>query len=110
MSRVFKTRYFSRWMHKTALTDPALCAAVEEMRCGLVDADLGGGVVKKRVALPGRGKSGGSGACHQNSRAALIPGSGSLRRCKARPIAGLLTVFCALQPIPIWGERYSRRF
>ncbi|WP_338062597.1 type II toxin-antitoxin system RelE/ParE family toxin [Vandammella animalimorsus] len=60
MSRVFKTRYFSRWMRKTALTDPALCAAVEEMRCGLVDADLGGGVVKKRVALPGRGKSGGA--------------------------------------------------
>ena len=27
---------------------------------GLVDADLGGGVVKKRVALPGRGKSGGA--------------------------------------------------
>jgi hypothetical protein len=56
--RVFKTRYFSRWMHKTELTDSALCAAVTEMVAGLVDADLGGGVVKKRVALPGRGKSG----------------------------------------------------
>ena len=28
------------------------------MRRGLVDADLGGCVFKKRVALPGRGKSG----------------------------------------------------
>lgn len=28
------------------------------MAAGLIDADLGGGVVKKRVALPGRGKSG----------------------------------------------------
>jgi hypothetical protein len=30
------------------------------MEAGLIDADLGGGVVKKRVALPGRGKSGGA--------------------------------------------------
>ena len=28
------------------------------MARGLIDADLGGGVVKKRVALPGRGKRG----------------------------------------------------
>lgn len=47
-------------MRKTALSDEALCAAVSELRRGLVDADLGGGVVKKRVALPGRGKSGGA--------------------------------------------------
>jgi len=60
MHRVFKTRHFSRWMRKTDLTDPVLCQAVDEMRRGLVDADLGGGVVKKRVALPGRGKSGGA--------------------------------------------------
>jgi hypothetical protein len=58
MRRVFKTRYFSRWMRKTELTDSALCAAVSEMVAGLVDADLGGGVFKKRVALPGHGKSG----------------------------------------------------
>ena len=58
MRRVFKTRYFSRWMRKTELTDSALCAAVSEMVEGLIDADLGGGVVKKRVALPGRGKTG----------------------------------------------------
>jgi len=58
MRRVFKTRYFSRWMRKTELTDALLCAAVAEMVLGLVDADLGGGVLKRRVALPGRGKSG----------------------------------------------------
>jgi hypothetical protein len=58
MRRVFKTRYFSRWMRKTELTDSALCAAVTEMVAGLIDADLGGGVVKKRIASPGRGKSG----------------------------------------------------
>lgn len=60
MKRVFKTRHFNRWMRKTALTDSALCAAVVEMEHGLIDADLGGGVVKKRVGLPGRGKSGGA--------------------------------------------------
>jgi hypothetical protein len=60
MKRVFKTRYFARWMRKTELTDRALCEAVAEMVQGLIEADLGGGVVKKRVALPGRGKSGGA--------------------------------------------------
>ena len=29
------------------------------MRAGLYDADLGGGLVKKRIARPGQGKSGG---------------------------------------------------
>lgn len=57
--RVFKTRHFQRWMRSTELTDEALCRAVREMAAGLLDADLGNGVVKKRVALPGRGKSGG---------------------------------------------------
>lgn len=57
-SRIFKTRYFSRWMEKTELTDVLLLNAVEEMERGLIDADLGGGVFKKRVALPNRGKSG----------------------------------------------------
>lgn len=58
MQRVFRTRHFTRRMRKTGLVDAALLAAVEEMVRGLIDADLGGGVVKKRVALPGRGKRG----------------------------------------------------
>lgn len=56
MERVFRTRNFTRWMRKSGLTDTALREAVKEMVAGLVDADLGGGVVKKRIALPGRGK------------------------------------------------------
>lgn len=60
MRRIFKTQNFQRWMRKTELTDVMLCAAVTEMENGLVDAILGGGVVKKRVATPGRGKSGGA--------------------------------------------------
>lgn len=58
MQRVFKTRVFARMMRKSDLTNAALCGAVQEMIDGLVDADLGGGVLKKRVALPGRGKRG----------------------------------------------------
>lgn len=60
MLRVFKTRHFQRWMRKTELTDAALYKAVEEMIAGLIDADLGGNVVKKRVGLAGRGKRGGA--------------------------------------------------
>ena len=56
MKRVFKTRHFGRWMRKKELTDDALCAAVMEMAQGLIDADLGCGVVKKRIGLAGRGK------------------------------------------------------
>ena len=44
-------------MRKTDLREADLCEAVAEMEQGLIDADLGGGIVKKRVALPGRGKS-----------------------------------------------------
>ena len=60
MRYVFKTRTFIRWMRKTSLSDDALCAAVVEMAQGLIDADLGGGVLKKRVALAGRGKRSGA--------------------------------------------------
>lgn len=58
MSRVFKTRHFCRWMRKTELSDDALCKAVMEMEKGLIDANLGGHILKKRVALPGKGKRG----------------------------------------------------
>ena len=40
------------------MSDEALCRAVSEIRRGLLDADLGGGIIKKRVALAGRGKRG----------------------------------------------------
>ena len=60
MTRVFKTLTFSRWMKDVELTDELLSNAVFEMQNGLIDADLGGGVVKKRIALTGRGKSGSS--------------------------------------------------
>lgn len=57
MQQVFKTRLFQRWMRKTELTDYLLCQAVHQMSIGLIDADLGGGIVKKRIAVGDRGKS-----------------------------------------------------
>lgn len=56
---VYKTRWFDRWARKQGLTTSSFCAAVREMMAGLYDADLGGGLLKKRVARPGQGKSGG---------------------------------------------------
>ncbi len=57
--RVFKTRLFGRWADKEGIADEALSQAVGELAGGLVDADLGGHVYKKRVGLHGRGKRGG---------------------------------------------------
>jgi len=56
---VYTTRWFERWAGKQGLSSQALCAAVREMTAGLYEADLGGGLLKKRIARPGQGKSGG---------------------------------------------------
>ena len=56
---IYKSRWFDRWARKQGLTTPSLCSAVREMAAGLFDADLGGGLLKKRIGRPGQGKSGG---------------------------------------------------
>lgn len=60
MKRIFKTRYFHKWTHKADIRNEELCLALEEVERGLVDAVLGGGLIKKRIALPGKGKRGGA--------------------------------------------------
>jgi hypothetical protein len=60
MRRLFKTRTFARWSRKAQVSDKVLVKAIAEMEAGLIDADLGGSVYKKRVPLPGRGKRGGA--------------------------------------------------
>ena len=57
--RVFKSRPFTRFAIKSGISDTALCKAVMDAEQGLIDADLGGGVIKQRVARKGQGKSGG---------------------------------------------------
>jgi len=56
---IYKTRWFDRWAGKQGINTQALCKAVREMTEGLYEADLGGGLLKKRIARPGQGKSGG---------------------------------------------------
>jgi len=58
-ARVLKTRTFTRWAQREGLADGDLISSVAEMKQGLIDARLGGGVFKKRVAKSGRGKRGG---------------------------------------------------
>lgn len=57
--RIFKTRLFAKWADKIHLKDAHLKHAIQEIEKGLVGADLGDHVYKKRIALPGRGKRGG---------------------------------------------------
>jgi len=56
---IYVTRWFARWANQQGLPDEALCRAVHEMSKGLYEANLGGHLLKKRIARPGGGKSGG---------------------------------------------------
>lgn len=57
--RVFKTKWFQRFARKERIADAALLDAVQRAEKGQLDADLGGGVIKQRIARAGKGKSGG---------------------------------------------------
>ena len=57
--RVFKTRWFASFARRERMSDRSLAEAVRRAQCGLIDAVLGGGVIKQRVARPGQGRSGG---------------------------------------------------
>jgi len=57
--QTFKTKAFARFADREGLEDAALCEAVRRARSGLIDADLGGGVIKQRIARKGGGRSGG---------------------------------------------------
>ncbi|MCY4549826.1 MAG: type II toxin-antitoxin system RelE/ParE family toxin [Defluviicoccus sp.] len=59
MLRTFKTKPFARFARREGIGDEALCDAVERAGRGLINADLGGGVIKQRVARRGQGRSGG---------------------------------------------------
>ena len=57
--RLFKTKPFARFAAKEGIADAVLRDAIRRAEAGLVDADLGSGVIKQRLARPGQGKSGG---------------------------------------------------
>ncbi len=57
--RIFRNAWFERFARKQRIADTALIEAVRRAERGQIDADLGGGVIKQRVARVGQGKSGG---------------------------------------------------
>ena len=57
--RVFKTKAFARFARRERISDAGLSEAIRRADRGLIDADMGGGILKQRVARPGQGRSGG---------------------------------------------------
>jgi hypothetical protein len=57
--RIFKTKWFARFARKEGIGDEKLADAVQEAEKGLNDGELGGGLIKKRVARTSEGKRGG---------------------------------------------------
>ncbi|WP_323837136.1 type II toxin-antitoxin system RelE/ParE family toxin [Photorhabdus africana] len=57
--RIFKNAWFERFARKQRISDEVLLDAIERANRGQIDADLGGGVIKQRVARKGQGRSGG---------------------------------------------------
>jgi hypothetical protein len=73
--RIFKTRLFAKFARRERIADSSLREAIERAARGLVDADLGGGVVKQWVARSGQGRSGGYRvliAVHLGARAVFL--------------------------------------
>jgi hypothetical protein len=56
---IYKNRWFAKSANREGISDATLVAAIDRANRGLVDADLGGGLIKQRVAREGGGKSGG---------------------------------------------------
>ena len=55
--KVFKNAWFGRFARKENISAEVLWDAVDRAEKGLLDADLGGGVIKQRIARPGESKS-----------------------------------------------------
>ena len=55
---IFKNKFFARWAKEVGIENDSLVKAVQEMEQGLYEANLGGHVYKKRIAVGHRGKSG----------------------------------------------------
>jgi hypothetical protein len=57
--RIFKTRVLAKITRQNGISDASLVTAVDDALRGLIDADLGGHIIKQRLARPGEGKRGG---------------------------------------------------
>lgn len=59
MTRIFQNKPFKRFADKEGLKNNELQKAIDDAEQGLIDADLGGGVIKQRIACHNKGKSSG---------------------------------------------------
>lgn len=85
--QTFKTKAFARFADRMGLDDAALCDAVQRAERGLVAADLGGGVIKQRMARKGAGRSGGFRTIilfHRNRLAFFVHGFAKSDRANLR--------------------------
>jgi hypothetical protein len=57
--RIFRNKPFTRFAWKAGIGDTMLCETIRDAEQGLIASELGGGVIKQRIARPGQGKSGG---------------------------------------------------
>jgi len=57
--QVLKTKGMIRFARRERISDSRLLEAIQRIELGLIDADLGGGLIKQRVAREGQGRSGG---------------------------------------------------
>lgn len=57
--RIFLTKPFARFARRERIADRQLRESVDRAERGLIDADLGAGVIKQRLARQGQGRSGG---------------------------------------------------
>lgn len=57
--RIFKSRWFQRFARREGIADAALQEAADRADKGRIDADLGGEVIKQRIARRGQGRSSG---------------------------------------------------
>ena len=57
--KIYKNKWFGRFARQNRITDNDLCEAIKRAERGLIDADLGGSVIKQRIPRPNEGRSGG---------------------------------------------------
>jgi hypothetical protein len=86
--RIFKTSWFARFARTNGILPSVLRDAVAQAESGLIDANLGGGVIKQRVSRPGQGRSGGFRAVlvfRPGARAVFVYGFAKKDRADIRP-------------------------
>jgi hypothetical protein len=86
--QVFLTKGMARFTRHERISEESLREAILRAEMGLIDADLGGGLIKQRVARAGKGRSGGYRtivAYRRAGRAVFLYGFGKSERDNIGP-------------------------